>query len=78
MQLIKCVYKNIKTGEYLRYYSINNDILCDTKLIENAKTIEFNFNPTKDNISTNKKYIIIPYNQELRIIKLKHLNEIYI
>ena len=33
--------KNIKTGEYLRFYSFDSDKFCDTNIIENAKSIKY-------------------------------------
>ena len=65
---MKAIYKNIKTGKYYANYSSS-----DTNMLKSAFLFDCKLNHI-NKTTTDEIYIIVPYNQELRNLKLKHLN----
>ena len=73
---MKYIYKNIKTGEYLRYYDYIEKKYYDVSNIENSHYVEDDYyNSLRDgNITNCGNYEILQYNQELRKLKLRTLD----
>ena len=73
---MKVIYKNIKTGKY--FVSIYTSS-PDTNILKDAffadRNILNDLNDNTNNITFDGKYKIVSYNQELRLQKLKILNE---
>lgn len=80
---MKIIYKNIKTGKYLRiasqnieYDSINNRYIIDYDETSNIeKAFDFNDKFFKSLKFNELHYKKLTYKQELRKIKLEKLNE---